>query len=141
MIEEEVDVWEGTPSQVVNLGTFIFGILLFFLVIPLFYALWKWLVVKNIKYELTSQRLKTHSGVFNKHTNELELYRVKDYKLIRPFFLRIFSLGNVELETSDRSNPTVTIRAIPDAEAVRENLRSIVEKLRRDRGVREVDFE
>ena len=58
MGQDEVDVWEGTPSQVVNLGVFIFGLILFILVIPLFYALWKWLVVKNIRYELTSQRLK-----------------------------------------------------------------------------------
>lgn len=141
MSSPETDVWKGTPSQVINLGSFIFGLLLFFLVIPLFFALWKWLVVKNIKYELTSQRLKTHSGVFNKKTDELELYRVKDYKLVRPFFLRLFSLGNVVIETSDRSNSTITIRAITDGDEVRENIRNSVEELRERKGVREVDFE
>jgi uncharacterized membrane protein YdbT with pleckstrin-like domain len=141
MEQDEVDIWEGTPSQVVNLGVFIIGLVLFILVIPLFYALWKWLVVKNIKYELTSQRLKTHSGVLNKHIDELELYRVKDYKLVQPFFLRIFSLSNVVLETSDRSNPSITIRAITNGNDVREQIRQIVEELRQRKGVREVDFE
>jgi uncharacterized membrane protein YdbT with pleckstrin-like domain len=141
MAQDEVDIWEGTPSQVVNLGVFIFGLVLFFLIVPLFYALWKWLVIKNTKYELTSQRLKTHSGVLNKHVDELELYRVKDYKLVQPFFLRIFSLSNVVLETSDRSNPSITIRAIADGNDVREQIRKLVEELRQRRGVREVDFE
>ena len=141
MAQDEVDIWEGTPSQVVNLGVFIFGLVLFFLIVPLFYALWKWLVIKNTKYELTSQRLKTHSGVLNKHVDELELYRVKDYKLVQPFFLRIFSLSNAVLETSDRSNPSITIRAIADGNDVREQIRKLVEELRQRRGVREVDFE
>ena len=141
MAQDEVDIWEGTPSQVVNLGVFIFGLVLFFLIVPLFYALWKWLVIKNTKYELTSQRLKTHSGVLNKHVDELELYRVKDYKLVQPFFLRIFSLSNVVLETSDRSNTSITIRAIADGNDVREQIRKLVEELRQRRGVREVDFE
>jgi len=84
---------------------------------------------------------KTHSGVLNKHVDELELYRVKDYKLVQPFFLRILSLSNIVLETSDRSNPTITIRAIPDGNDVREQIRKLVEDLRQLRGVREVDFE
>lgn len=44
---EEKTVWVGTPSQVVNLGSFILLGLFFWLVIPLFIILWKWLVVRN----------------------------------------------------------------------------------------------
>lgn len=140
-MEQEKDIWSGTPSQVINLGTYLLLGLFFFLVIPLFVILWKWLEVKNTKYELTTQRLRTRTGILNKNLDELELYRVKDYKLDQPFFLRMFSLGNVILETSDRSNPVVTIRAIPDAEDVREKIRACVEKRRDEKRVREVDFE
>ena len=112
-MREEKDVWYGTPSQVVNLGTFIVCGLLFFLVIPLFIALWRWLEVKYTKYELTTQRLRTRYGVLNRKTNELELYRVRDYQLEEPFFLRLFSLGNVILRTSDRTSPVVTIKGAP----------------------------
>ncbi len=138
---QEEDVWSGTPSQVTNLGSFIFLGILFFMVIPLFIILWKWLVTKNIKYELTTERLRTRSGVLNKKMDELELYRVKDYKVDRPLFLRIFGLGNLVLETSDRSSPIVMIKAIPDAEELREKVRTCVETRRDAKRVREVDFE
>jgi uncharacterized membrane protein YdbT with pleckstrin-like domain len=141
MATEERTVWLGTPSQVINLGSFILLGLFFWLVIPLFVILWKWLVVKNMKYELTTERLRLRHGVFNKKLDELELYRVRDYKLDQPFFLRIFSLGNIILQTSDRSHPTVVIKAIPDAENLREQLRTYVEACRTRKGVRELDVE
>ena len=106
-MSEEKEVWFGTPSQVLNLGTFILMGIFFWLVIPLFVILWKWLAVKNTKYELTTERLKTRYGVLNKKTDELELYRVRDYKFEQPFFLRLFSLGNIVLQTSDKSHPEV----------------------------------
>lgn len=141
MATEERTVWLGTPSQVINLGSFILLGLFFWLVIPLFVILWKWLVVKNMKYELTTERLRLRHGVFNKKLDELELYRVRDYKLDQPFFLRIFSLANIILQTSDRSHPTVIIQAIPDAENLREQLRNYVEACRTRKGVRELDVE
>lgn len=137
----EREVWFGTPSQVVNLGTFIIMGIFFWLVFPLFIILWKWLVVKNIKYELTTERLRTRYGVLNKKIDELELYRVRDYQFEQPFFLRLFSLGNIVLQTSDRSHPEVTLRAIPDGENLRERLRTHVEACRTTKRVREVDFE
>lgn len=140
-MSEEKDVWFGTPSQVLNLGTFIFMGLFFWLVFPLFIILWKWLVLKNTKYELTTERLRTRIGVFNKRTDELELYRIRDYKLEQPFFLRMFSLGNIILETSDRSHPQVTLKAISNSEEFREKLRAHVEACRMKKGVREVEFD
>jgi uncharacterized membrane protein YdbT with pleckstrin-like domain len=80
-------------------------------------------------------------GVLNKKLDELELYRVRDYKLDQPFFLRLFSLGNIILQTSDRTHPTVVIQAIPDAENLREQLRTYVEACRTRKGVRELDVE
>ena len=141
MMEEERSVWNGNPSQVVNLPAFILLGLFFWLVIPLFVILWKWLVIKYTKYELTTERLRLRHGVLNKVTDDLELYRVRDYKLEQPFFLRLFSLGNVVLKTSDRSHPVVVIKAIKDGEAMRELLRKYVEENRVRKQVREVDFE
>ena len=139
-MSEEKEVWRGTPSQVVNLGIFIIMGLFFWLVIPLLVILWKWLVIKNTKYELTTERLRTRYGVLNKETDELELYRVRDYRLEQPFFLRIFSLGNLILDTSDKSHPQVVIRAIPNGEELREIFRTHVEANRTRKGVREIDM-
>ena len=49
---EEQNVWFGTPSQVVNFGSFVLTGLFFWLVFPLFIMLWKWLTIKSVKYEL-----------------------------------------------------------------------------------------
>lgn len=140
-MSDEKSVWNGTPSQVINLPVFILCGLFFWLVIPLFYASWKWLVVKFTQYELTSQRLKIRSGVINRKLDELELYRVRDYRLDQPLTLRVFSLGNIILQTSDKTTPVVTLRAIRDAEGVRESIRTHVEASRTAKHVREIDIE
>jgi hypothetical protein len=55
--------------------------------------------------------------------------------------MRIFGLGSLHLETSDRSLPQVTIPAISDAIGLREILRKEVEAVRDKKRVRELDFE
>lgn len=134
-------VWSGTPSQVINLPSFVLLGLFFWLVIPIFIILWRWLVLKNTRYELTTERLRIRHGVLNKKMDELELYRVRDYQLEEPFWLRLFGLGNITLQTSDRSHPVVILRAIRDSQQVREQIRSAVEECRVKKRVREVDVE
>src|SRR4051812_17932458 len=109
MAEEKV--WTGTSSQVKNLGAF----LLCLLVVPIPWAFWRWLTVKCHVYELTTERLLTTTGVINKSTDTLELYRVRDLQVVQPFFLRLFGLETITLITSDASTPNVTIDYIPTA--------------------------
>jgi uncharacterized membrane protein YdbT with pleckstrin-like domain len=137
----EKELWRGTPSQLVNLPWYVLWILLFWLVIPLLVLLWQWLVIRNTVYELTSERLKLRRGVLNKHLDEVELYRVRDYKLEQPFFLRLFGLGNILLQTSDRSHPSLRLRAVRDGEQLYERVRAAVEECRARKGVRELDVE
>jgi len=138
---DEREVWAGRPSQVVNLGTYILCFLFCWLVVPLVIALVRWLDVRNTKYSLTTERIRLETGILNKKINDLELYRVKDYVLDRPFFLRLFSLSNLHLETSDKTHPNVVIRAIRNGDEIREQLRTYVEACRTRKRVREVDFE
>ena len=140
MQNEEV-VWTGSPSQVVNLPVFVVCVLLCWLVVPIFVALWKWLVVKNIRYELTTERLKLRQGVLNRVLDEIELYRVRDYRLEQPFFLRIFSLGNIIVRTTDTTHPLLVMRAVRDGENVLEALRRNVEECRARKNVRALDLE
>ncbi len=138
---EEKEIWKGSPSQWINFGTYIICFLFCWLVIPIFIALWKFLVVKTWKIEITDQRLITEKGVLSKTTDELELYRVKDLRLDQPLLLRLVGLSNIVLLTSDRTNPTVIIPSITDGKNVREKLRVAVEARRDMKGVRETDFE
>lgn len=140
MSTEEL-VWSGSPSQLLNAPLYVLCALLSWLVIPVFVAIWKWLVLKNIRYELTSERLRIRQGVLNKELDELELYRVRDYKLEQPLVLRLFSLGNITLRSSDTSHPVIILRAIRDGEQVREQIRKYVEECRVKKRVLPLDLE
>jgi uncharacterized membrane protein YdbT with pleckstrin-like domain len=137
----EALVWQGSPSQLLNFPVFLVCVLLFWLVIPVFVAIWKWLVVRNIRYELTSERLRVRRGVLNKELEEMELYRVRDYKLEQPLVLRLFSLGNVTVTSTDVSDPVVTLHAIRESEQVREQIRFYVEECRTRKRVRAIDMQ
>jgi uncharacterized membrane protein YdbT with pleckstrin-like domain len=149
-------LWKGSPSQVLNLGKFLVGLLLiagigvggtFFppawaaIVLPLAWMIWEFLKVRCRVYELTTERLRLYSGVFNQTIDEVELYRVKDTTMERPFWFRMFGLSSLYLETSDRSHPKVELEAVSDAVNLRETLRKQVEYWRDRKRVREVDFE
>ena len=155
-VNEEQLLWQGSPSQWLNLGNFTAAVLLaggavagglFFppvfaaLVIPLGYAVWSYLVVRCQKYELTSERLRVSTGVINQHIDEIELYRVKDTLMVRPWWMRLTGLTSISMETSDRSMPSLVIPAIRGGMEMREILRKQVEIQRDKKRVREMDFD
>src|SRR5436305_2434208 len=124
---EEKTIWQGHSSQVINLPVFMLcglavGILLgaaFMLrkvnqtgsfalagcaLIPVMLALGKWTENRCRQYQITTERIHFRRGVVARQTDDLELYRVKDYTLVEPFFLRLFGLGNIVLTTTDDNN-------------------------------------
>jgi uncharacterized membrane protein YdbT with pleckstrin-like domain len=141
MERPEVSIWTGSPSQVLNVPVFVVCALLCWLVVPVFYAAWRWLVLKNIRYELTSERLKLREGVLNKRLDEIELYRVRDYSLEQPLLIRIFGLSNITMRTADPSHAVFMLRAINDGELVLEQLRRHVEEARVKKRVLPLDLE
>ncbi len=145
MSTKEYPVWTGSTSQWTNLPAFllwgVLGLTVILLPISLGVILWRYLVVKNQVYELTSERLKMHSGVLNKSTSELELYRVTDTQFEQPFWLRLVGVAHVKVISSDKTSPTVTISAVPGAQALREQMRELVEARRAARRVRMSEIE
>lgn len=155
---DESVIWTGSPSQWLNAGWFVgcgvaaavcFAAAVILAqpliaagaVIPFVVALWKALVVRTTKVELTTERITTTIGVFSRHKWDIELYRVKDTTLQQPFLLRLVRRANILIVSSDRSTPVVALRALPDAERLRQQIRTHVERLRLKRGVREMDIE
>ena len=135
MVIAEKQLYIGRPSQILNIVSFI---------------LWSWTLLIPIViylktrftvYEVTDQRIKLKTGILNQEIDECELYRVRDYKVIKPFFQRIFGLGRIELVTSDRSNSNINLNGIKDPENLYNLIRDNVEKIRRKTGTRELDVE
>jgi uncharacterized membrane protein YdbT with pleckstrin-like domain len=154
----ETPVWTGSPSQWLNFGAFFLCALLaaafvtgailaaippvaYGVALPALIALWKWAKVRGTKISVTTERITSQVGVLSRHRWDMELYRVKDTTLHEPFLLRLVGLANIELESSDRTTPTMVLPALHNAEDLRQKIRANVERLRAIRGVREMDMD
>jgi uncharacterized membrane protein YdbT with pleckstrin-like domain len=134
--EEEVLV-VGHPSVVPNLGT----LLLTILTLGLF-AIYAWAKSSGTSYRITTQRIVVEHGVFSKRMEQIDLYRVVDYVVDRPFGQRILGTGNIVLEAMDKTTPELRITGIrTDVLALYERLRYATEAEKRRRGVRLLDVE
>ncbi len=127
-------VWKSNPSQLTNIKVYLF--LFWTVIIPLVV----YLKTRFTIYELTDQIYREKTGVLSQKIEELELYRVRDYSVDKPFLMRLFGLGNLTLITSDKTNPRVYMRAIRNVENVRDIFRKHVEEARKATGTKEVDF-
>lgn len=134
-------IWEGSSSQVRNLHIYLLCALFCWLIVPIVYALVKWIQLRCRRYEITTQRVRIRQGVFSKRTDELELYRVKDSIVLEPFWQRLFGLGNIVISTNDETTPTITLEALPNAGETREKLRSATEECRDRKRVRVAELE
>lgn len=137
---DEETLWTGRPSQVANLMFFMVNILFIWLVLPIFFIIGRFLSTRFTNYELTSNRLITKSGVLKRHHDEVELYRIRDYKITQPFFLRLFGLSHLDIYTADKTQDKLVLRAIKDAEKVRRIMRENVERRRIETKTRDVEF-
>lgn len=101
--------------------------------------------LRNIaaRYILTTQRLILHSGIVFKQVDEIELYRVKDARVDFSIVNQLTGIGRITLRTSDASSAQLdfTMHDIPDAIDMRETIRTLVDKARQRRGVRELDID
>ena len=128
-------LWKSGPSQISNFWSYLF--LFWTIIVPI----WIYLVTRFTKYELNSERLIIKKGILSQNIEETELYRIKDYSIFKPFFLRIFGLGNLVLTSSDKNNKYISLLAIKDVEKIKDLIRGHVEKSRKRTGTKEVDFE
>jgi uncharacterized membrane protein YdbT with pleckstrin-like domain len=102
----------------------------------------KWIENVATTYELTDERLIIRSGIFAKSIDEIELYRVKDIRMVYSMVGGWAGIGTLILTSSDptTSGAPLVIRDIVDCERRRETIRGLVDKARRKRGVRELDM-
>jgi uncharacterized membrane protein YdbT with pleckstrin-like domain len=154
---DETVIWTGSPSQWLNIGWFAGCLLaaagfiaagaiisepiLAGAFIPLIFAVYKAIKVRTTRIDVSTERITTTVGIFSRHKWDIELYRVKDTTLHEPFLLRLVRRANILIISSDRSSPTVALRALPNAEWLRQQIRTNVERLRLKRGVRELDMD
>ena len=134
-ITHPTTLWQGCPSPLMHLGLYLSCVLL----LPLPLALWRYVQVRSTRYTLTPERLICQQGILHRTSDEVELYRIKDYTITASLLNRWLGLSDLILVTSDQTHPTLVLRGIIDAHAVKELIRNQVEALRTQKGVREID--
>lgn len=111
------------------------------LLVVLLVAFKRYLDIRCRLYEVSSERVRITRGILSKRSDGLELYRVDDTLLFQPVLLRMVGKGHVQLVTSDRTNPTVMIEAVPEPRWLWDEIRKAVEMCRDRKRTRVIDFE
>lgn len=104
-------------------------------------ALVTYLKVSTTKYVLTSERLRVTTGVLSTITQDLELRRVRDSVILRPFWARVAGLGDVQILSADASTPRMVLHAIRDPDGVQSKIRSIVQEQYARFGIRQMEID
>ena len=79
------------------------------------------------KYGLSEDRLFVQTGLFNTREMEARLYRVLNLRLDRSLSQRIFGLGTIHVDSSDKDLNCFELKNIRDCQGVKELLSEQVE--------------
>lgn len=135
--ELEVVFFHGRPAVIPSLGVLLLVILTLGL-----WLLPSWWRSLGCNYKLTSRRVVVETGVLSKRLEQVDLYRINDYTVERPFFARLMGTGSLVLRTMDKSTPDVRVSGIKtDVVSLYEKLRAATEIDKMRRGARVVDYE
>lgn len=133
--QEEV-LFDGSPALVPGVGLLLLCVLTLGLALPFL-----WFRAKAKHYKITSQRIVVEVGLFSKTMEQVDLYRITDYVVERPFGQRIMGTGNLVLEAIDSTSPVLRLDALKtDVVALYEKLRVATEAAKQKRGVRVLDY-
>ena len=133
---EEV-LFDGRPALVPSLG-----VLLLVIVTLGLWLLPRWWHQGSKLYRVTTRRIVVETGVLSKRLEQIDLYRIADYTVDRPFGQRMLGTGNLLLRTFDKSTPELNVHEIKtDVVALYEKLRAATEAEKTRRGVRMIDYE
>ncbi len=134
---QETVLFEGQPALVHSLGALLAAIFTLGLAVIYFYF-----KRGGTSYRVTTQRIVIDRGIFSKKMEQIDLYRINDFTVDRPFGQRVLGTGNLRLSTFDKTTPVVEIQALKtDVVALYETLRQAVEASKQQRGVRMIDYE
>ncbi len=133
----EETLYEGAPSLIPGLGSLALAVLTLGLAL-----IYLWARRGGTTYRVTSQRIVVESGLFSRKLEQVDLYRVNDFTVERPFSQRVMGTGNLTMTTFDKSTPIVNLVDLKtDVVALYEKTRAAVEAAKESRRVRMLDVE
>ncbi len=109
-----------------------------FVLTLLIYA-YKVIYLYNTRYLFKDEHLEITKGVFSIENDYVQYYRIKDLKRFRSFSSRLIGTMDLILITSDKFNRRISLDGISNDKGFPNQLREMVERERRTKGVYEVD--
>lgn len=128
------------PKQFTDKAGLYWPAILAAVALPLGYAGFVWLRTAVVNISVSSERLQERNGILMRTMEEIELFRVKDMQQTQSLVQRVVGLGTLTLFTSDTTRPTMVLNSIRGHRELHDVLRKQVERLRKERGVREFDM-
>lgn len=93
------------------------------------FAWYRIIFLRNCEYLIAEEYVRISRGIFFRRIDQVEMYRIKDYVITRPFILQVFRLMEVTLKSTDPENPVIWLRGIPLSDII-ETIRERVQKAR-----------
>ena len=91
-------------------------------------------------YRLTKDRLLIKSGFFTTKEDEVRLYRIMDISLKRTLFQKLFGLGSIQCQSSDKTRGHFEIINVKRSYEVKNLLSDFIEKERMEKRVSNREF-
>ena len=126
--EVERQLFTGNPVVISSLGQWAIVVI----TIGIAWLIY-WVKSRSVVYTLTTQRIQIERGLLSTIRSSVELFRIDDFDIHRPFGMRVLGYCMLHLRSSDPDLATLIISGIPNLEALADQLRecSLRERTRR----------
>ena len=88
------------------------------------------------KYSMSDDRIFCEKGLLNMKFEEILLYRVRDISMKITLGQRIFGVGSILLQSSDKTSPVLELKNIKNPREVKEMIHRQVEEIKVQRRMR-----
>jgi uncharacterized membrane protein YdbT with pleckstrin-like domain len=108
-------------ATIVKIGWWLTGIVFLIQLVRLIIALMR---IRSTVYTITTQRILIENGILSKALNEIDLRTIDDTQFYQSFTARLLGIGNVTLISTDKEEPVLVLRSVPDPRNLRETIRA-----------------
>jgi uncharacterized membrane protein YdbT with pleckstrin-like domain len=124
----EQPLFSGHPKVIYSIGQYVAVVLTLGIALLVY-----WLRSMSTSFTITSQRVQVERGLFSKAKDNLELFRVDHFDILKPLGMRLLGQCQIHMHSSDQGLSSVFLYGIPGLEAMADTLRecSLRERARR----------
>ena len=101
---------------------------------------WMGLPLSFTRYRLTEDRLFVETGALNTKSDEILLYRVRDLSVTISLGQRLFGVGTVIVDSSDKSLPRAELKNVKHPREVKELIHQRVEAAKAHRRMQSMEI-